>query len=453
MKVLNDEGLAHLWSKMKGTFVPNTLTINDKPLTSNIKITIEDLDIKIANSSTAGLVKSSEEENKIKVNEDGTMEVNTIASATKATQDGNGDVIADTYLKKVTTTASFNRAYAITAQGAPVMINVANGSADANSIAQRYSNGRLLVGTPESNSDATTKEYVDGLVIEVTNPYNENILINGEFNINQEGVTTYNVSSDKVKTVDMWIGWNGMGTFNANTKVLTNNLGNTSNATLILQQAIEDYNYLWGKTLTYTVKIDGVIYSTTGTLPTTAPTAKTLYFTKNITTESGYNCYIRLRYEPSPGMIYADIGLSPNSSSLTAVSSITLGFAKLEYGSVFTPIRRGGWNTNSTEILKCQRYYQRLYTHDVSSFATSTTSITVSFRLPVYLRVTPTLVKLTSGSPTTITGQGEQQTATKVTLSQMFSNIIRLAVTGTNLVVNQVYVLNSSDFALDANIY
>jgi hypothetical protein len=94
VKVLNDEGLAHLWSKMKGTFVPNTLTINDKPLTSNIKITIEDLDIKIANSSTAGLVKSSEEENKIKVNEDGIMEVNTI-NINKLVQSSGDKLILD----------------------------------------------------------------------------------------------------------------------------------------------------------------------------------------------------------------------------------------------------------------------------------------------------------------------------------------------------------------------
>lgn len=231
----------------------------------------------------------------------------------------------------------------------------------------------------------TTKEYVDGLVIEVTNPYNENILINGEFNINQEGVTTYNIGSDKVKTVDMWIGWNAQGTFNANTKVLTNNLGSSSNANLILQQAIEDYNYLWGKTLTYTVKIDGVVYSTTGTLPTTAPTAKTFYFTKNVTTASGYNCYIRLRYEPSPGMIYADIGLSPDSSSLTAVSSITLGFAKLEYGSIYTEFRH---SNIADELLKCQRYFQQ-----IKGFKTARTTYSFYDGYNVYytpMRINPT---------------------------------------------------------------
>lgn len=176
-----------------------------------------------------------------------------------------------------------------------------------------------------------------------------------------------------------------MGTFNANTKVLTNTLGSSSDQTLILQQAIEDYTYLWGKTLTLSAKIDGTIYSVTGTLPASAPTAKTTYLTKNITTESGYNCYIRLRYEPSPGMIYADIGLSPNSSSLTAVSSITLGFAKLEYGPIYTAFR----HPNITEeMLKCQRYFQQ-----IKGFKTARTTYSFYDGYNVYyvpMRINPT---------------------------------------------------------------
>lgn len=71
---------------------------------------------------------------------------------------------ADTKLDKVTTAATFNRAYAITYGGKPMMINVASGSPAGGTIAQRYSNGRLLVGTPEVGGDATTKKYVDNLV-------------------------------------------------------------------------------------------------------------------------------------------------------------------------------------------------------------------------------------------------------------------------------------------------
>ena len=132
MKVLNDEGLAHLWDKIKNTFVPNTLTINNKPLTSDINIEPEDItnlntwitsnrdtvdgllskddaekiknisesqenkievinvnnspliitnktvNIPLASNDTAGVVKTSNNENKISLDEEGVMEVNDI---------------------------------------------------------------------------------------------------------------------------------------------------------------------------------------------------------------------------------------------------------------------------------------------------------------------------------------------------------------------------------------
>lgn len=313
-------------------------------------------------------------------------------------------------------------------------------AADANTVAKRHGNGRLYVGAPTENYDAATKKYVDDAT------YNENILINGEFNVNQQGNTTYSTKGGRIKTVDMWIAWNGTGTFNASTKVLTNT-GTSGN--LILQQAIEYYGYLWGKTLTLTAKIDGVIYSATSTLPSSAPSANAYYCYKDITTSSGAVLYMRLRYTPDRTMMYADIGLGPNSSGATK-PSITLGYVKLEYGSVSTPIRRGGWNTYSEELIKCQRYYQNIYTHDVTSYARSATSITISFRLPVMLRANPTLTERRTG--TIVVGQGGSHAATKVAFAQMWSNIVRLTITTSGLVTNQVYVTNSGDFSLDANI-
>ena len=313
-------------------------------------------------------------------------------------------------------------------------------AADANTVAKRHGNGRLYVGAPTENYDAATKKYVDDAI------YNENILINGEFNVNQQGNTTYSTTGRRIKTVDMWIAWNGTGTFDASTKVLTNT-GTSGN--LILQQAIEYYDYLWGKTLTLTAKIDGVIYSATSTLPSSVPSANAYYCYKDITTSSGAVLYMRLRYMPDRTMMYADIGLSPDSSGATK-PSITLGYVKLEYGSISTPIRRGGWNTYSDELIKCQRYYQNIYTHDVTSYARSATSITISFRLPVMLRANPTLTERRTG--TIVVGQGGSHAATKVAFAQMWSNIVRLTITTSGLVTNQVYVTNSGDFSLDANI-
>ena len=320
--------------------------------------------------------------------------------------------------------------------------------ATANTVAKRHADGKLYVGTPTENYDAATKKYVDDKVSSNTF-YNENILINGEFNVNQEGTTEYTIGSSKKKTVDMWIGWNGAGTFNANTRVLTNTLGSSSTTTVMLQQAIEYYGYLWGKTLTLSAKIDGTIYSVTGTLPSSAPTAKTFYLTKNITTSSGYSVFIRLRYETSTKMLYADIGLAPNSTSLTAVSSITLGFVKLEYGSTFTPIRRGGWNTWSGELVKCQRYYQLAYLHGVSYFAANATTIFPCIRLQS-MRTTPTLsVKQLP----TIIGEGASHSSTAMVHNSYWSNIEQVKITTSGLTANKIYVMRTGAALLDANIY
>ena len=213
--------------------------------------------------------------------------------------------------------------------------------------------------------------------------------------------------------------------------------------------------------LSLSAKIDGVIYSTTGTLPTTAPTAKTVYFTKNITTESGYNCYIRLRYEPSPGMIYADIGLSPNSSSLTAVSSITLGYMKLEYGSIATEFRKP--NT-ADELSRCQRYFQIIgnyenYGNFAIGQATSTTLLYAFVNLLREMRIKPTITlsgnirfrQQTADGVATITGFS-------ITTTNYSGNSVLLSLTTSGLTTGAMGSFGANNdktacIKLDANLY
>lgn len=65
-------------------------------------------------------------------------------------------------LDKVTTTGQI-RAYGVATDGSQVMLNVVE-SAVQGSIPWRTLSGRLLVGTPTGNNDATTKKYVDDLI-------------------------------------------------------------------------------------------------------------------------------------------------------------------------------------------------------------------------------------------------------------------------------------------------
>lgn len=96
MKYLDSAGLSYLWSKIKAKFVPQTRTINGKALSANISLSASDVGAsssshthKYAGSSSAGGAATS-----------ALTCTGNSATATKATQDGNGNNIVNTYCTK-----------------------------------------------------------------------------------------------------------------------------------------------------------------------------------------------------------------------------------------------------------------------------------------------------------------------------------------------------------------
>lgn len=91
-----------------------------------------------------------------------------VGEATKASQDGDGNVISTTYAKatdldnyvKRVTTSGNQRLYGITGGGTDTVYTI-DTNATAGTIPQRTQNGELAVGTPTATSSATTKKYVD----------------------------------------------------------------------------------------------------------------------------------------------------------------------------------------------------------------------------------------------------------------------------------------------------
>ena len=83
-----------------------------------------------------------------------------INSGISATKVATYDAYASNKLDKVTSTNTFNRVYAIDTNGNQITWNI-GGSAFADTLATRGTNGVLKVGTPSDNADATTKLYVD----------------------------------------------------------------------------------------------------------------------------------------------------------------------------------------------------------------------------------------------------------------------------------------------------
>lgn len=75
---------------------------------------------------------------------------------------------ADGKLDKITSTNSYERAYVVSTSGSQTTVQVST-SATTNSIVKRKSNAQITVpATPSSNTDAASKQYVDGKASELS---------------------------------------------------------------------------------------------------------------------------------------------------------------------------------------------------------------------------------------------------------------------------------------------
>ena len=150
-----------------------------------------------------------------------------------------------------------------------------------------------------------------------------NLLFNSDFSINQNGQDVYgNVSQ---YTVDDWYLITRSGanvSFNAITKVLSNS--GTVGGFFLQYLESSVVNTMWGNTFTVSVKINGTVYSQTFTAPNTAPTssqgiAPTLVCVPDV-------CNVRLFYYEQDGILGFTFDIF--------TGSVTLGYAKLEYGDI-----------------------------------------------------------------------------------------------------------------------
>lgn len=157
---------------------------------------------------------------------------------------------------------------------------------------------------------------------------NPNLLINGDFKVNQRGKTSYTHTGKQygyTYFVDRWFAWGeNPFTFDVSTKTLTPNTSNTGNS--LLSQWIEDVSGILGKTITYSVSTNGTIYSKTLNIPTT--------LSNNVSLGELPTSFGKLRVWSNNNRLRFDIIDSSNQS-------IVLNYAKVEIGSMataFSPI-------------------------------------------------------------------------------------------------------------------
>ena len=214
----------------------------------------------------------------------------------------------------------------------------------------------LVSATPVRNYHVATKKYVDDIVNNnIATPYNDNILLNGNFSINQEGKVTY-ISPSKgseSKTVDMWT-IHGEGSFYVKGKLLSYGGTTTNPEPVILEQAIENSEALSEKDVTLSITLNGVLHTHTFRMPLFNDLTSEEIFSNQISLKNSqvtYGIYYKnVAYNKK--YLFMSIKLAPGAGG--GMPEVTLNYVKLEYGSIATPFKF----EYTSELLRCLRYYQ-----------------------------------------------------------------------------------------------
>ena len=268
---------------------------------------------------------------------------------------------------------------------------------------------------------------------------NPNLLINGDFRVNQRGKTSYTHTGEQygyTYFVDRWFAWGeNPFTFDVSTKTLTPNTSNTGNS--LLSQWIEDVSGILGKTITYSVSTNDTVYSKTLNIPTT--------LSNNVSLGELPTSFGKLRVWSNNNRLRFDIIDSSNQS-------IVLNYAKVEIGSVATAFSPRPY---AEELAMCQRYYQECRIN-VAVLANTITKLYPNIPLIQTLRTNPTVTITTMPS---LRGNGSGAgvfTISSITFNNLKDNSIQLLCTvdgSTPVQSNYVYQLVNGSFTFDAEIY
>lgn len=275
---------------------------------------------------------------------------------------------------------------------------------------------------------------------------NPNLLINGDFRVNQRGFTTDN-STNKY-TVDRWYKSYGPAMkieLNTDKTITATYLTSGSGTASALQQTIEDVEVLKGKSVTASVNVSSLTGSSWALVVSSRDGSSQLQYTQtNITSTGLVTATLNNISSSTVYLRFAIVIYRPNAS---VNDSITFNECKLEVGEIATPFSPRPY---AEELALCQRYYQTAL-YEMSLFAQSTTAAYGHINLPVTLRTTPTVVFPTGyihgnnsylGNPSNIGVTGTIK-----------DNCVRFYVNN-NYTQNGLYMLESTNIiTFDAEIY
>lgn len=303
---------------------------------------------------------------------------------------------------------------------------------DSNGTLTQYGGLPNTTGTVTKNSTAAVTS--GGVYAALQNYSNPNLLINGDFRVNQRGWTTG--STNNKFTVDRWKNGTANQTTTINADGTLTLTGLSSDGTVI--QALDPtQENMWGKTYTASIQLStGDLLQYTFTMPSSFSSAGGIGASDYVN-----GCRVRIYLNSAVKLAFI--------IDIKANNTVTLKYCKLEIGSVATTYSPRPY---AEELLLCQRYYQVLRV-DNAIYCSNASTIYPNVNLIVPLRTNPTITTTTKAS---VRGEGSIQAATNTySFSALHENILLLSLNTSDLTMTtgSIYTVTNSKITADAEIY
>lgn len=280
-----------------------------------------------------------------------------------------------------------------------------------NDLKTSFSTYKNSVDTEVTQLKSDFNEYKGKTDVLESRPVNNNILINSNFAnpVNQRGGTSYYdsvIGNPSSYTIDRWkLSSGGELTF-VDGGI---NIKGSSAKEITLWQIIEDSKGFAGKSVTISAKVNGKIYSRTGTL----------------VTESGY--LLLENFDDDVGFMYVSYlssGLYEMNLRVKINQSMTIEWVKFEIGDHATPYVP---RLYGEELELCERYYYKMNVYPTTVHSVGSNAIYFVRAIPKMRVSSPT----TTLSDCSLTVSGTSQTGFefKVTYVQATSGYVNLAAT------------------------
>ena len=288
------------------------------------------------------------------------------------------------------------------------------------------------------------KSQTDGAIVHEKELSNPNLLINGDFRVNQRGKTSY-VSDATIYTVDRWK--TNISDKNISVTVvpqengilLTYTAGSSGHSVLMQELETSDVLPLKGKILTLSYKITQI---TNSCRIRVLAGGNTTLFTETIN-ESG-------TFSKSFEFPETATGLSVRIISNSTENTIGIEYIKLEVGSSATAFCPRPY---AEELALCQRYYQAIETQIARAYLYASSGLNFYIPTPVTLRTLPTLTLASGCGIQSLTG-GQIDTSYSISIvSPIKSNTIHLRATKDNTSYQDCVLNFQGTSGIDAEIY